>query len=220
MFTLVIAATKGGVGKTTLAAALCTAAQISDPGTNVGLIDLDPQGSLTRWWNERALPDPDLVAMPDTPLGEVKCTVLAAGMELLVLDCPPGFPSILRSAIEVADLVLIPTGPSELDLAAIAATADMARQAGKPYCYVLNRATFRSRLAGSAVMALRAEGEMLMPTVHQRVAIAASMSSGRTALETEPTSAAARELGALWVAVSAALNTTLSQAVPMVGRSL
>ena len=48
MKTIVFAASKGGVGKTTLCAALSSYA-----GTNtkkkVAIIDLDPQGSLTAW---------------------------------------------------------------------------------------------------------------------------------------------------------------------------
>jgi cellulose biosynthesis protein BcsQ len=71
---------------------------------------------------------------------------------------------------------------------------------------VLNRAVFRSRIARQAVGALRELGGLLWPPVHQRVPIAAAMAAGRTALETEPRSAAARELSALWRAVRACLN--------------
>ena len=53
--------------------------------------------------------------------------------------------------------------------------------------------------------ALREGGRLLAAPVHQRVAIAAAMAGGRTALETEPGGAAARELAALWEAVREAL---------------
>ena len=205
MFTLALAAAKGGVGKTTLAAALCTAAQVINRSATVGLIDLDPQGSATHWWNRRALEHPILLDAGGTPPADAKRALQRTGMDLLVLDCPPGFSGILRPAIEAADLVIIPTGPSDLDLSAVAGTAEMARQAGRPYRFALNRAPFRSRIAGSAVRALRGDG-LLLPPVHHRVAIPAPMAEGRTALEAEPGGAAARELWALWLAVCEALG--------------
>ena len=70
-----------------------------------------------------------------------------------------------------------------------------------PFRYVLKRAVFRSRLASRAVAELRERGGLSWPPVHQRVAVVAAMASARTALETEPGSAAARELSALWRAV-------------------
>jgi cellulose biosynthesis protein BcsQ len=45
--TIALVPAKGDVGKTTLAAALAVAA--ARPDAAVGLVDLDPQGSLARW---------------------------------------------------------------------------------------------------------------------------------------------------------------------------
>jgi chromosome partitioning protein len=127
-------------------------------------------------------------------------------LDLLILDCPPGFSSVLREAIVVSDLVLTPTGASVLDLMAVISTAKMALIANVPFRFVLNRAVFRSRLAGQAVSELRERGGLLGPPVHQRVAVPAAMKTGQTALETEPGGAAARELSALWLAVRATLD--------------
>ena len=206
MNTIAVAAAKGGVGKTTIATAICTAAAVTDPGASVGLVDLDPQGSATRWWNDRGRPSPIHISVGGEPLEEVSRRARHAGCCLLVLDCPPGFSDISLEAIDTADLVLIPTGASELDLTAVEATVEMARQANKPYRLVLNRAVFRSRLAGRAVTTLRAAGGLLLPIVHQRVAVAAAMTTGATALETEPDGAAARELMALGCGLRAVLG--------------
>src|SRR3546814_10796757 len=54
---LVVASQKGGSGKTTLAGHLAVQAELSGEGP-VGLIDVDPQGSLADWWNERAATNP------------------------------------------------------------------------------------------------------------------------------------------------------------------
>ena len=49
---LALASQKGGSGKTTLSGHLAVQAQRSGAGPVV-LIDIDPQGSLADWWNER-----------------------------------------------------------------------------------------------------------------------------------------------------------------------
>ncbi len=206
LHTIAVAAAKGGVGKTSIAAAICTAATVTDAGASVGLVDLDPQGSATRWWNDRRQPSPIHISVGGEPLAVVVRRARRDGCTLLVLDCPPGFSDISLEAIAAADLVLIPTGASELDLTAVEATVDMARQANRAHCLVLNRAVFRSRLAARAVSTLCASGALLRPTVHQRVAVAEAMTTGATALETEPDGAAARELMALWCGVRAMLG--------------
>ena len=57
MHILVLASQKGGTGKTTLSGHLAVEAQNAGAGP-VALIDMDPQGSLSRWWNARAVPEP------------------------------------------------------------------------------------------------------------------------------------------------------------------
>ena len=46
MPTIVLAARKGGVGKTTLSASFAVVAAQAEAGPTVALVDLDPQGSL------------------------------------------------------------------------------------------------------------------------------------------------------------------------------
>ena len=52
MRVLALASQKGGSGKTTLSGHLAVEAQRAGAGPVV-LIDIDPQGSLADWWNER-----------------------------------------------------------------------------------------------------------------------------------------------------------------------
>ena len=60
MLTIALAAQKGGVGKTTLAAHLAVQAERSGAGP-VALIDADPQASLADWWNDREAETPVFV---------------------------------------------------------------------------------------------------------------------------------------------------------------
>lgn len=143
-----------------------------------------------------------LCNLGDDALSAVFPGLRIAGFALLFMDSPPGLSPIQREAIAAADLVLVPIQASALDLSAITSTADMAERARVPTRTVLNRAIFRSRIAGQAVETLRGRGNLLWPPMHQRVEISAAMASGRTAVETQPAGAAARELGALWRAMS------------------
>jgi chromosome partitioning protein len=197
MRTIALAAAKGGVGKTTLAAALGVVASGVDP-TTVALVDLDPQGSLTRWWNDRSNPAPILFSQGGLTLHETKRQAGASGITTLFLDCPPSFSTTQKEAITVADLVLIPVQPSALDLSAVASTVAMVEGLGVPYRFILNRAIFRSRIAGDAVTVLRELGNLAWPPIHQRVAIPQAMTAGQTATEFEPAGRAAAELQELW----------------------
>jgi hypothetical protein len=57
MHVLVLASPKGGSGKTTLSGHLAVEADQANIGP-VALIDTDPQGSLSHWWNARAASSP------------------------------------------------------------------------------------------------------------------------------------------------------------------
>ena len=54
---VVFASQKGGAGKTTLSGHLAVEAEQQGDGP-VALIDTDPQGSLTKWWNVRMAETP------------------------------------------------------------------------------------------------------------------------------------------------------------------
>ena len=71
---LALASQKGGSGKTTLSGHLAVQAQLAGAGPVV-LIDIDPQGSLADWWNER---EAELPALAQTSVAR-----LAADLEQL-----------------------------------------------------------------------------------------------------------------------------------------
>ena len=205
MRTIVLAAAKGGVGKSTLTMGLAVAAILSNPTLRVGLVDLDPQGSLTAWWNSRERSSLELFERGKQEIAVIQDYLASAGFDLVFFDCPPGFNTVLREAISVADLVLVPTGASVLDLMAVSSTAQMAQQVGVPYHFVLSRVSFRTRITGDAIKLLRDNNVMTLPIVYQRVLVATAMATGHTALEIDPNSEAGKEQAALWRAVQAQL---------------
>ena len=67
MRVLAMASQKGGSGKTTLSGHLAVQAQLAGAGP-VCLIDIDPQGSLADWWNER---EADMPAFAQTTVARL-----------------------------------------------------------------------------------------------------------------------------------------------------
>ena len=203
MKTLVLGATKGGVGKTTLAAHLAVAA----PGSRFGpgaVIARAHQASLTPWHSQRQAEQP-ILADVDGGLRRTLSRLEAAGVGLVVIDCPPGHPATIATAVAVADLLIIPTQSSPTDLRAIGPTVDIAEQSGTPFAFVLNRAIARTKLVEQAAEALKRHGP-LAAILHQRVDFPAAMTDGRTAGELRRTGKAAAEIAALWRVVEARLR--------------
>ena len=197
MRVLAMASQKGGSGKTTLSGHLAVQAQRAGCGPVV-LIDIDPQGSLSDWWNER---DTEFPAFAQTTVAR-----LAADLEVLrqqgfrtaVIDTPPAITMAIQSVIQVAELIVIPTRPSPHDLRAVGATVDLCERAGKPLIFVVNAATPKARITSEAAVALSQHGTVAPITLHHRTDFAASMIDGRTVMETDPRGKSAGEVAGLW----------------------
>lgn len=193
MKVLVIASQKGGVGKTTIAAHLAVAAELSGAGPVV-LIDTDPQGSLSAWWNSREAQTPVLAPASLAELPAKLAALQAVGVKLAVIDTPPAITEAIRDVVKLADLVLIPTRPSPHDLRAVGQTVDIAAGQGKPFAFCVTQAKPTARLTVQAVAALSAHGVVSPAVVHDRVDYAASMIDGRTVIETGPKGRSAAEI--------------------------
>ena len=200
MHILVLASQKGGSGKTTLSGHLAVEAQNAGVGV-VALIDTDPQGSLSHWWNARAAREPLFAKVGLLELGEALEHLSRSGIKLAVIDTPPAITESISTVIGHADLVILPTRPSPHDLRAVGATVDIVERHGKPVLFVVNGATPRARITGEAAVALSQHGTVAPVTIHHRVDFAASMVDGRTVGEVLAKSASAKEIRELWVYV-------------------
>jgi chromosome partitioning protein len=194
---LTVASQKGGTGKTTLSAHLAVEAERVGAGP-VAVVDTDPQGSLADWWNQRAADTPIFAAVEVIRLADHTAALHREGVNLVVIDTPPALLQTIRSAILVADLVLIPARPSPHDLRAVGVVVEMAEQARKGFCFVVNGATPRTTIALEAVQALAQHGPVAPVIVHQRIDFAGSMVDGRTVGEISASSRSADEITPLW----------------------
>ena len=205
MYTIVAASQKGGSGKTTLAGHLAVEACKSGAG-EVALIDTDPQGSLTHWWNARKAKEPHFVRAGLLDLKEALAHLDRIGIRIAIIDTPPAITESISQVVAHADLVIVPTRPSPHDLRAVGATVDIAERHRKPLIFVINAATARARITGESAVALSQHGTVAPVTLHQRVDFAASMIDGRTVGEIVPNSQSAREIHDLWVYIQDRLS--------------
>jgi chromosome partitioning protein len=205
MHVIVLASQKGGAGKTTLAAHLAIAAERAGDGPAV-LIDTDPQGSLSAWWNVREADTPALAPTTVAQLGEKLKALAVAKYAVAIVDTPPAITEAIRAVVSVADLVVIPTRPSPHDLRAVGSTVELAQAAGVPFVFAVTQAKPNAKLTVQAMAALSAHGAVAPSIVHDRVDYAASMIDGRTVQETDPRGRSAGEMIELWQFVKTRIN--------------
>ncbi|HEY0625257.1 MAG TPA: ParA family protein [Allosphingosinicella sp.] len=212
MRVLALSSQKGGSGKTTLSGHLAVQAQLAGAGP-VCLIDIDPQGSLADWWNER---EDDMPAFAQTTVARLSAdleVLRQQGFRLAVIDTPPAITMAIQSVIQVAELVVIPTRPSPHDLRAVGATVDLCERAGKPLIFVVNAATPKAKITSEAAVALSQHGTVAPVTIHHRTDFAASMIDGRTVMEVDPGGKSANEVRELWDYISDRLEKTFRRSV-------
>jgi len=202
---VVFASAKGGSSKSTLAAHLGVAAEMAGDGPAV-LLDMDPQGSLAAWWNAREASAPSFSPASLAELPERLSALAEAGYQLAIIDTPPAVTSAIRAVVERADLVVIPVRPSPHDLRSVGATVEIAREAKRPFVFVVTQAKAGALLTPQAMGALSEHGRVSPTLMHDRVSYAASMVDGRTVQETDPRGPAASEMTALWQFVKARLH--------------
>jgi chromosome partitioning protein len=209
---LALASQKGGSGKTTLSGHLAVQAQRAGAGPVV-LIDIDPQGSLADWWNEREAEYPAFAQTTVARLAADLQVLRQQGFKLAVIDTPPAITMAIQSVIGVAELIVVPTRPSPHDLRAVGATVDLCERAGKPLIFVVNGATPKAKITSEAAVALSQHGTVAPITLHHRTDFAASMIDGRTVMEVDPEGRSATEITALWNYVSDRLEKNFRRTV-------
>ena len=205
MKVIAFASQKGGSGKTTLAGHVAVQAELAGNGP-VALIDIDPQGSLSDWWNERAEETPVFAKTTPDRLAEDLNAMREMGVELVVIDTPPAITATIENVINEADLVVIPTRPSPHDLRAAGATVELCERGEKSIVFAINGATPRARITTEAVIALSQHGAVAPSILHQRVDFASSMIDGRTVMELPGRSRSPQEVEALWAFLREALG--------------
>jgi chromosome partitioning protein len=181
---LAVANLKGGCGKTTLAVNL---ACVAGDDRKVALVDADSQASAADWLTDAPVPviraplDADSAGDVTGWMRQIR----ALAVDLVVIDCPPHLSAVTGAALGLADLVLVPCGPSASDVRATARTVELIREARHargarlPTCMIVpNRIDRRSATGKGIALALAGLNEPVGPALIARQAHADATGSG------------------------------------------
>jgi chromosome partitioning protein len=196
MTVIAVLGRKGGIGKSTIAGNLV--AEFAAMGKTVIAFDADPQRSLTAW----AAQGTGMLAgcvekVKRGSAEELRAKVRSAETtaDVAFIDTPPGAPEIAYQAALLADLVLLPCGPSPLDLLslkealALALEARAERRSKKPRIrFVPSKILMNTNLGRGLPSSLGEMGKKVLPPIGQRIVVAEAAVSGLTVHEYAPTS--------------------------------
>jgi len=172
---VVVAALKGGVGKTTSAVYL--AAVASGSRRSVTIVDADPQASSADWLEtagDERLQKVDIAEAPTDRL-LLKALSRVDGEDLAIVDTPPGQERLLAKALEKASAVVVPTRVGGVETPRANAVLDMV-PSGLPAGLVIASARTYTRDYQDALVAWAEAGVPVWGTIPERVAIAAGPS--------------------------------------------
>ncbi len=116
MKTVLVASSKGGAGKTTIATHL--AAQAAIEGLRTALVDADPQSSSTRWAQKRAGLDSAVLALDGTRRKAWRKQVPPDTQRVIVDGAAGAMADDLEPFLETVDAVVVPVVPSTFDIEA------------------------------------------------------------------------------------------------------
>jgi chromosome partitioning protein len=193
---------KGGVGKTTCATAL--AVEWHARGRRVLLVDADPQGSARTWGDvavEQGRAAPPVVAMGAGLHKHLRD--VAPDYDVVVVDCPPRHGDVMRAALMVADVAVLPCGPTALDAWALEASIALVREARElrpalRAAVAITRRDPRTALGASARATLEPFGlDVLASELGLRVTYQEAPAAGLGPTTYDPGSEAAAEVRAL-----------------------
>jgi chromosome partitioning protein len=126
---ITVAHQKVGVGKSTISTNL--RGYFAGGGYKTALVDIDPQGSLTkliRTFADQEGRDPDDVFTRDDFKSYPELIKMVAGYDIVVIDTPPYLSKELEDVLAITNLVLVPCKASPLDFLAIGDTLDLIRE--------------------------------------------------------------------------------------------
>jgi chromosome partitioning protein len=200
-----VAQRKGGVGKTTIA--ICVAAELARRGHALVLVDGDPQRSACQWAEPGNLEFPvyEIGLAPDQPVAGWARDVRKIKAEIVVIDTAPTEREMGASAA-LADIILVPCTASGLDVEATERTLGIIEAVRKrrrePMKVVLvpNRIDRRTLEGRQLVEELEQFGEEVAPALTNRSAYVRCFAAGEsvaTFASEEPADLEVRALGSI-----------------------
>ncbi len=208
---IAVATSKGGAGKST--SVCCLALYFASQGIKVGILDCDPNGTLTRWHGKGgALSQLPIISEVDEKQIISSIASLTASNDIVLVDCPGFNSQVMVYALGVANLVLVPVMTDEANLFEAIRTKMLVDWASSATNRPIEVRGFLSRIKSSNLVAHsrneleKAGVQMLKASVSDRIAFQEATYFGSSPLIDEPSSGAARDVIALALEVSSILD--------------
>lgn len=199
---IALAQQKGGVGKSTLAIHMAVEIDVRRD-KNVLIVDMDPQGTVTKWRERREAlgkHDPSVIR---ADAGNLEKAIASAGQfEFILLDLPGRRGEDMLAGMRKADFIIVPSRPLDIDIEASGETIAAAQRLGKPYAFAMTVVPPDGRRAQEYKSAIKARGyPVLSAVVGQRLSYPDAIAMGLGVAESEPKSKAALEMSDFTTAV-------------------
>jgi chromosome partitioning protein len=174
---IVVAALKGGVGKTTTSVYLSALSAAGRRSTT--LVDADPQASAADWIENGGDENLEPVELVEAPTERLLTKALdrIAVDDIAIVDTPPGNERLLAKAIDRADCVVLPTRIGGVETHRVEAVLEQV-PINVPLGLVICSARAYTRDYHDVIAAWAEAGVAIWGSVPERVAIAAGPEAG------------------------------------------
>lgn len=178
---------KGGVGKTTVTINL--AVGLVEEGKSVCVIDCDPQGSSLRWNDTREASNIDVFKIDEPGALRKGAKSLAQKYDIIIIDGAPATDKTATTGAALADIVLLPLGPSPFDVWATESMIDRVAQVREvrpeiQVRYLINKHSKHTVLGKEVASAMQQmETPVMEASLATRIAYADAAAEGLSVLE-------------------------------------
>src|SRR6185312_3740360 len=156
--------------------------------SRVLLVDADPQGTVRTWGEvaseRKRAAAPTVIAMGASMHKAGQLREVAAGYDLTLIDCPPRHGDVQRSALMIADVAVLPCGPSAADAWALSSSLEVLAEARSMReellaCVLITRKQGRTALGKGARKVLESTGLPVLETeLGSRIAYQEAIAAG------------------------------------------
>lgn len=182
--TIALLQQKGGSGKTTTSVNL--AGGLRECGYKVLITDMDKDKPDAWSWAAKSESMKDLAIQVDEKQAREELSKLKLIYDFIIIDTPPNFQTAALKAALLADLVVIPTAPSGMDLSGLLEAKELAQTADRPYKLLANRVAKNTVMSRSLLQVLEEDGHGFESHIPQSIKFVEAESQGLYIGEYEP----------------------------------